>query len=156
VFPYLSDMQSTCTVVYCTCSLSWPAKRFLSISQKARISEKNIELKTRVSILSTNSVRKFLHLKKNSARYYIKCEFVFLRSIHVYFHVFIETWIFSTDFRKKKPLKINFHENPSSGSRVFPFARTDSSRKLCWSAAPKTYGHRFRFSNLDFRNTRLL
>jgi len=36
---------------------------------------------------------------------------------------FNETWIFSTDFRKI--LKCQYHENPSSGSPVVPYGRTD-------------------------------
>ena len=37
---------------------------------------------------------------------------------------FNETWIFSTDFRKKTT-NIKFNENPSCGSRVIPCGRTD-------------------------------
>jgi len=32
-----------------------------------------------------------------------------------------ETWIFWTDFRKYSNIKL--HENPSNGSRVFPWGR---------------------------------
>ena len=36
---------------------------------------------------------------------------------------FNETWIFSTYFRKNS--SITFHQNPSTGSRIVPCARTD-------------------------------
>jgi len=41
---------------------------------------------------------------------------------------FNETYIFSTDFRKKSNIK--FHENPSSGSRVVPCGRMDMTKLI--------------------------
>ena len=40
-----------------------------------------------------------------------------------------ETWIFSTDFRKKSS-NIKFYKNPSSGSGVFPCGRTDITKQI--------------------------
>ena len=43
---------------------------------------------------------------------------------------FNETWIFATDFRKKKSSSIKFHENPFSWNRVVPYGRTDMTKLL--------------------------
>jgi hypothetical protein len=45
----------------------------------------------------------------------------------LFLSAFNETWVFSTDFRKKV-WDIKFHQNPSSGSRVIPCGRTDRRR----------------------------
>ena len=42
---------------------------------------------------------------------------------------FKETWIFCTDFRKKN-LNIKLYRNSSSGSRVVPCGRTDTTKSL--------------------------
>ena len=47
--------------------------------------------------------------------------------VNVNFRLFVsnfnKTWILSTDFKQYPEFK--FHKNPSSGSRVFPYGRTD-------------------------------
>jgi hypothetical protein len=60
---------------------------------------------------------------------------------------FNETWIFSTDFRKKKSSNIKFYENPSIVSRVVPCGRTDMTKLIVafrnFANAPKNVGSRF-------------
>jgi len=49
--------------------------------------------------------------------------------LHVKYQLFLsnfnEPLIFSTEFRKKNPLNMKFHENPLSGNRIVTFGRTD-------------------------------
>jgi hypothetical protein len=53
------------------------------------------------------------------------------RRLHVKYPLFLsafnETWIFSTDFSKKRP-NIRFHQNPSSGSRRVSCGQTDMTK----------------------------
>ena len=52
------------------------------------------------------------------------------KRLHVKYPLFLsdsnETWIFSTDFRKK--FEYNFNQNPSSGSRVVACGQTDMTK----------------------------
>ena len=54
------------------------------------------------------------------------------KRIHVKYPLFLsdfnETLISSTDIRKKKSSDVNFHQNPSSGSRVVPCGQTDMTK----------------------------
>jgi hypothetical protein len=64
---------------------------------------------------------------------------------------FNETWIYPYRFSKKKSSNINFHENPSSGSRSVPCGQMTDMTKLmvsgfgglevaCWPLEPKVAG----------------
>jgi hypothetical protein len=65
---------------------------------------------------------KIFHFKKNWARYNKECILNFMYPL--FSSGFNQTWIFGADFSKKWS-NIKFHENPSSGGRVIPCARTD-------------------------------
>jgi len=67
-------------------------------------------------------------------------------AINVYWYLFSlsdfnEIWNFSTDFRKYSNTKL--HENPSGGSRVFAYGRTDVTKLIVafrsFVKAPKKY-----------------
>jgi len=62
------------------------------------------------------------HSKKNWTRYVNKTYTGLRVKYPLFVSDFNETWILSTDFRKKNS---KFHENPCSGSRIVPCGRTD-------------------------------
>jgi hypothetical protein len=78
------------------------------------------EHKMRVLISSTTFVWNISHSKKNWAIWSKMCIGLHAKCPS-FLSDFNETWIFSTDFRRKK-LKC---QNPSSGSPVVPCGRTD-------------------------------
>ena len=75
------------------------------------------------------SSRKFLTLKTNTARYYHKCTNVFMWSTRCNYQILVELWIFSKVFFLEKFSNIKFLANPSSGSRVFQYRRTDGRKR---------------------------
>jgi hypothetical protein len=72
-------------------------------------------------MFSTTFVRNISHSKKTSVRY---CQKMYI-GLHVKYPLFLldfnETQIFSNIFKKRS----NFHENPSSGSRVLPYGQPE-------------------------------
>jgi hypothetical protein len=55
-----------------------------------------------------------------------------MQRLHVKYTLFLldfnESWIFSTDFRRK--LKYQVYQNPSSGNRVLPCGQTDMTKLM--------------------------
>ena len=67
----------------------------------------------------------FFFLKKISARYFLKCENVFMENTRFSYRILIKLAIFSPPQILDKSLNTKFHKNPFNGSRVVPHGRTD-------------------------------
>ena len=110
------------TVIVACLDLPW----FSALARKWHaFRERIIEHKMRVFILSTILSETFFLLRiiqRSTVTMYVR--------IHVKYLLFLsdfnETWIFSTYFKKYS--NINFHENPSRGSRVFPCQQTSMTK----------------------------
>jgi hypothetical protein len=87
-----------------------------------KFEKKVIEYKMSVLIFSTNFIWNTSH-SKNWARYDHKCVLAFVYGTCYSCHVLMKLE-FSGNISEKYS-NIQFHENPSSGSRVFPCGRTD-------------------------------
>jgi len=109
-------MQCTCNILS---SVACPAlQTFFTLSQK-----KGYQTQICVLISSTNSVLNISHSRKNWERGDQKGLVVFMWSTWFSCPVLMK-FEFSWQFLKKYSY-IKFHENPSSGSRVFPWGQTD-------------------------------
>ena len=83
------------------CGLSACVPYFPTVSHKRHnFPNKVIEQET-VLIFYTPSVCKITHSENNLARCYHKCTYVFMWSTRYFCQIFYETWISSTDCRKK-------------------------------------------------------
>ena len=85
--------------------------------------KKIIEHKMRFFIFSTTSVRYISHSKKNSAKYYG----IYIYMIPCKLPVILSD-LMKLEFSRQSletSSNIKFHENPSTGSWVFPCGRTD-------------------------------
>jgi len=96
-----------------------------TLSQKGTIFGGGVELKKSASIFWTAFVWTFLTLRRTE-RDTIKNALGLHVKYRLFLSVFDETWILAT-YLKKYP-DIKFHDNPSSGSPVFPCGRTDAFR----------------------------
>ena len=76
-----------------------------------------------VSIFSTTFVWNISHFKKNSARYYHKCDNVSMQSTRYSWWILMKLERSRQIFEKCSNTK--FQDDPSSGSRVVPYRRTD-------------------------------
>ena len=103
--------------------------RLYSIHHHHLINSKNSEKKAiehekRVYVFRIAVVWNIFRFRNNWARYDKK---IYI-GLHVRYSLFLwdinETWIFSIDFSEI----LEFHENPSSGSRVVPCGRTDMTK----------------------------
>jgi hypothetical protein len=99
-----------------------PKRNVLSFSKN---DEKVHKLYAFRSKLHRSLIAEGLHWRSNSHWRHQCVSCITLRVKYLLFlpH-FNETWIFSTDFRKKTP-NTTFNKNPSSGSRVVACGRTD-------------------------------
>ena len=149
----------------CVCSLNYPARKpyasyyiaiwglssstifFLIISWTARFSEKRYWAKNCVLIFSITFVWNISHSKNNQAIYH-KCILVFVWSTRYSCQIVMKLEFSQQIFEKCSNIK--FHENPSSGSRVVAWGRTEGQTegqrdmKLMvafrnFANAPKTY-----------------
>jgi len=132
--------------VCCVCSHNYPSRNahapsynhlwrptlphFSTISHKRYDNRKNCtENKVRVLISSTTFVSSICHSKK-------KCTLVFLSKVPV---IIVRHEFSRQVFEKYSNTK--FHENPSSGSRVVPCGRTDTTKLIAalrnFANAPK-------------------
>ena len=103
---------------------AWSLEYFPTLSLKARSSkEKVAEYKMCVLIFSTTFVWNISHSKKKWARCGKKCILVFMCSILYSCPVLMKLEFSPQIFVKYS--NIEFHANPSSGSRVVPRGRTD-------------------------------
>jgi hypothetical protein len=120
-------MQSACVVLYC---YLWPAQLYYIFPHKSHKShdfrKKLLNIKC-VSIFSATLVWNISHSKKNSARQH-KCAKVFMWSTRFSCRILL-TLEFSRQIFEKY-LNLEFHENPSSGSRVIPCWRTDMTELI--------------------------
>ena len=104
-----------------------------------------------VVAFSTNFVWKVSHYKKNWARYDQKCTRVGVWSVRYFSPIFMRL-VFSRQVFEKYSY-INFHENPSSGSRVHANGQTDRQTDMTkvivafgnFGNAPKKRNHCLRF-----------
>jgi hypothetical protein len=78
-----------------------------------------------VMIFSTTFVWNISHSKKNSARYYQKCTWTFMKCSRYSWQIFNVTWTFSRDFRKKKPPISNFMKIRPVGAQIATCRLTD-------------------------------
>ena len=76
-----------------------------------------------VLIFSTTFIRNVCHSKKNLARYFNKCENVFMSCIRYSFRLLMKIEFSRQIFDKSSNIKCR--QNPSSGSRIIPCGRTD-------------------------------
>ena len=121
------------TTCVCICSLRWPARNthapcchlwpvpLYSVSPHYPIygtvkkkKKKLFEHKRCVSSFSTTHVWNIFHSKKNWARYDKKMYICLHVKYPLFFSYFNETWIFTTDFLKKKTQISNLRWEPSS------------------------------------------
>ena len=119
------SMQSACAVLYCHLRPLWLYHICPHYFINGTILGKKLLNIKRVLIFSASFNRNISHFKKNSATYHT--------NVHVKYPLFLQhfvgTWIFSTDFRKKKNLNIKFQKkNPPGGSRTVSCGQTDMQR----------------------------
>ena len=112
-----------CIALSCAASLAlW---HFSKLShERHNFQKKVLGHKMCVLLLSTTFVWNVSHSKKHSMRWYHKCINVFMYSTHYSYHISM-ILEFSWQILKKSS-NIKFHENPSSGSLVFPCIWTDT------------------------------
>jgi hypothetical protein len=72
---------------------------------------------------STNFVWNFSHFKKNWARHYHKCTYLFMQSTCYSCQILMKLQFSWQSFKKFSNIKL--HENPFSGSRDVPSGQTD-------------------------------
>ena len=112
-------------------SVACPAlQHFSKLSHKRHDLRKNVtEYKLCVSIFSTTFIWNISHSKKECARYDKKNVHRSLRKVAVYSCQILMKIEFSRQIFKKSS-NLEFHENPSSGSRVVAWGRTDSQTDM--------------------------
>jgi len=129
----------TISILKCVCSLSYPASnahapychlcpvRLYHIFPHYLIKQQDF----RTKVIAQKSVfwfclqllsETFLILRRTGPRYYHNYACLHV-TYQLFFSDFNATWIFLTIFEKSSNIK--FHENMSSGSRIFPCGRTD-------------------------------
>jgi hypothetical protein len=126
----------------CVCRLRYPAcnahapyyhvvcpalQYFSTLSHKRHdLRKKVIENKIFVSSFSVTFVWNIFYSRKKWARYDRKCMLVFMYSNRYFWPILIKLEFSRQIFGKSSNIK--FHENPSSGSRVVPYGRTDMTK----------------------------
>jgi predicted transcriptional regulator len=120
--------NATCMSRIILSSVASPTLPYFSILSRKRhdFREKVTEHKICVLIFSTTFVWYVSHLKKNSARYYHKCTFVFTGSARYPCRILLKLEI-SRHIFEKKYSNIKFHKNTSSGSRIVQYGRKSQS-----------------------------
>jgi len=97
---------------------------FSTLSHKRYdVRKKYIEHEMCFLIFSRRFARNIYHFKNNSARYDRKCIIIFMWSTRYSCQILMKLELSRQMFGKYSNLK--FHENPFSGSRVFPRGRTN-------------------------------
>ena len=108
------------------CNVIWPLGLVPYLSalshKRCDFRKQVIEHKMCVLIFSTTFLQNVSHFKKNLARYFHKCENVFLWSACYYCRILM-TLEFSRQIFKKS-LNIKFHQNSYSESRADPCGQT--------------------------------
>ena len=122
-------MQRACSVLYCHLWPVWLDLIFFHIMlQTVRHSENVIEHKMCILILSTCFVWTLSHSKKNKARYYHTCTYVFMWSTRYSGHILMKLELSRQLFGYSSYTK--FNDNPSSGSRVILCGQTDMTELI--------------------------
>ena len=119
-------MQCTCSILS---SVAWPDQKYFCTSHKGHdYWRKFIEHKICVLIFSTPFVWNITPSKKEQVRYDKKCPLVFMYNPGYSCQILMKLEFSRQIFEKS--WNVIFHENPSSGSRIVSWGRTDGKADM--------------------------